>query len=335
MSPGRNKVLVIATSSWLIGSCAAAPSSLSSQSPAAAQITGLWWVMFGLGTVIWVGVVALLLGGLFRPRETDDRAVLREQDSHGTVNRWVVGGGIVMPTIVLVGLVAFTVGTLRAITSTEPSDEVVIEVVGHQWWWEVRYPHQVVVTANEIHIPVRQPIEVKLSSVDVIHSFWVPELHGKFDLIPGQTNTFILQADQPGEYRGQCAEFCGRQHAKMGLIVIAESLEDFTDWVALQAQPATEPADELSLEGKQVFLGSRCVECHSIRGTNAVGTDGPDLTHLASRSMLAAATLTNTPEHLAEWVSDPQSLKPGTLMPIIDLDSQKFLALLTYLESLK
>ncbi len=330
--------LILIIGFWLNG-CAVAPSSLNPQSPIAQQIAGLWWVMFGIGTIIWLGVVLLLLGGLFRRRiSTEEPLNLTQESPKNTVtsvNRWVVGGGIVMPTLVLMGLVALTVGTLRTISAIVPVKGTMIEVVGHQWWWEVHYPHQEVVTANEIHIPVGQPIQVRLSSVDVIHSFWVPELHGKFDLIPGQTTSFILQADQPGEYRGQCAEFCGRQHAKMGILVVAQAVDEFNAWIDAQIQPATDPLSELARTGQQVFLRSRCVECHTVRGTNASGVDGPDLTHLASRNTLAAGTLTNTPEHLAAWVTDPQEVKPGSLMPVLNLDAQEISALLAYLESLK
>lgn len=336
---GQHFVFLITVFGFGLMGCSAYPASLNPQSPAAEQIARLSWVIFVLGGLVWGGVVVLLGGALFRRRDRANEYSAGMADEAGLINRstnrWVVGGGIVMPTVVLVGLVALTVGTLRSISNIVPSREVVIEVVGRQWWWEVRYPYQNVVTANEIHIPAGQPVEVRLSSMDVIHSFWVPELHGKFDLIPGKVTSFLLQANDPGEYRGQCAEFCGLQHANMGLIVIAHPAETFDAWIEAQVQPATAPTAEEGIAGQQIFLGSECVECHTIRGTPASGTGGPDLTHFASRKTLAAGTLTNTPEHLAAWVSDPQSVKPGSLMPVADLNPSEFLNLLVYLESLK
>jgi cytochrome c oxidase subunit 2 len=238
-----------------------------------------------------------------------------------------------MPVVVLVGVYALSLGTMRAIRG-QGSDEVVIDVIGHQFWWEVRYPNQEIVTANEIHIPVGEPVALRLTSADVIHSFWVPELHGKLDLTPGLTTHLLLQADQPGEYRGQCAEFCGVQHARMGLLVIAGTRADFDAWVARQQLPAAPPTDEVAIAGQQVLLGSSCVYCHTVAGTNATGTLGPDLTHLASRRTLAAATVPNTRGHLAGWIIDPQAIKPGNKMPPTNLSAEELLALLAYLETL-
>ena len=197
--------------------------------------------MFGLGTIIWIGVIVLLLVGLFRRGGSSGTyAPLPDHQHTRTVNLWVVGGGIVMPTLVLIGLIALTVGALRDIPAVTPSEGVTIEVIGHQWWWEVVYPGRDITLKDEIRIPAGQPVEVRLSSTDVIHSFWVPELHGKFDLIPGRTHVFVLQADQPGEYRGQCAEFCGRQHARMTIIVVAMPPEEFTAWLDSSTQSAVD-----------------------------------------------------------------------------------------------
>jgi cytochrome c oxidase subunit 2 len=212
-------------------------------------------------------------------------------------------------------------------------------VTGHQWWWDVRYdahvPAHRVRTANEIHIPVGQPILLKLRTSDVIHSFWVPSLHGKRDLIPGQTNTLWLQADRPGTYRGQCAEFCGHQHAHMGLLVVAEPPERFAGWQERQRQPAAEPADALARRGREVFVAGPCALCHAVRGTEAAAEVAPDLTHLGSRLTIAAATLANTPGHLAGWIVDPQRLKPGSHMPPMSLAADDLQALLAYLGSLR
>ena len=217
------------------------PASLNPQSGATAQIAMLWWVMFGLGVVIWVGVTLLLLLGLFRRRRVPEAYTRLPEDQRvRTVNLWILGGGIIMPTLVLIGLIALTVGTLRSIPAGTPSEGVVIEVIGHQWWWEVRYPDQSITLRDEIRIPTGQPVQMRLSSADVIHSFWAPELHGKFDLIPGRTQVFVLQADRSGEYRGQCAEFCGLLHARMTFVVVAVPPEEFTVWLASRSQAAVD-----------------------------------------------------------------------------------------------
>lgn len=233
-------VFLITVSAAILSGCTGMPASINPQSSATVQITALWWVMFVLGAIIWVGVILLLLVGLFRRRHTPKAYdPLPEQQNMRTVNLWIVGGGIVMPTLVLIALIALTVGALRSISAEKPlaGEGIVIEVTGHQWWWEVRYPERRITLQDEMRIPVGQFIEVRLSSADVIHSFWVPELHGKFDLVPGRTHTFILKADQPGEYIGRCAEFCGRLHAKMNFIVIAMPPEEFTGWLDLNAPP--------------------------------------------------------------------------------------------------
>jgi cytochrome c oxidase subunit II len=234
-------ICLIAASALLLTGCASMPSSLKPQSDAAVQIATLWWVMFGLGTVIWVGVIVLLLVGLFRRRRTPGTFVPLPDDQRvQTVNIWILGGGIMMPTLVLIALIVLTVGALRAIPTVETSEGVMIEVIGHQWWWEVVYADRGITLKDEIRIPARQLVQVRLSSTDVIHSFWVPELHGKFDLIPGRTHVFVLQADQPGEYRGQCAEFCGRRHARMTFSIVAMPPEEFTAWLDSQTQSAVD-----------------------------------------------------------------------------------------------
>jgi cytochrome c oxidase subunit 2 len=210
-----------------------------------------------------------------------------------------------------------------------------VEVTGRQWWWEVRYPESGVVTANEIRIPAGRPVRLVVTSGDVIHSVWIPELHGKIDMIPGRSNSQVIIADEPGEYRGECAEFCGAQHAKMQFIVVAEPPERFAAWLERQAQPANAPADAMQLEGREIFLGSACVYCHAVRGTNANSNFGPDLTHLASRRTLAAGMLANNRGNLSGWVLNPQQIKPGNKMPPTALSGEELNALLAYLESLE
>ena len=308
---------------------------LDPQSDRAETVVTLWWVMFGISAAVMALVTVVLLWGLRRASRSDAPA---RQGVLGRDRLFVFGGGIALPVTVMVLLMALTVWSGRAITEAAEDDAVVVEVVGHQWWWEVRYPDHGVVTANEIHIPSGEAVEVRLLSDDVIHSFWIPELGGKIDLIPGRTNTLVIEANQPGEYRGQCAEFCGLQHAKMRLLVVAEEREDFDEWVAQMREPAaalTPQEDGVLFEGQQAFLGSACVYCHTIEGTNASGTLGPDLTHLASRRMLASNVIPNTRGHLAGWILDPQAVKPGTQMPPTQLNAEQLEALLDYLGSLE
>jgi cytochrome c oxidase subunit 2 len=237
--------------------------------------------------------------------------------------------------LILLVVYGFTLQSLRELSAPEQPVATSIQVIGNMWWWEVRYPDAGVVTANEIHIPAGQPVEIVLSSEDVIHSFWVPELHGKLDALPGRVNSFWIEAEEPGVYWGECAEFCGVQHANMAFVVVAEAPEEYQAWLEAQDAPAPAPASEQVSEGLQVFLNSGCVNCHTIRGTPATGELGPDLTHLASRLTLGAGAAPNTRGHLAGWVADPHGIKPGVMMPPSHLDSEQLQALLTYLESLE
>jgi cytochrome c oxidase subunit 2 len=216
---------------------------------------------------------------------------------------------------------------------------VTIAVTGHQWWWEIEYedanPSRRVITANEIHIPVGRPIALKVSSHDVIHSFWAPNLQGKRDLIPGYMTAIWMQADREGVFRGQCAEFCGRQHAHMAFEVVAEPESRFDRWLDDQRQEARVPASPQEERGREAFMSARCPGCHSIRGTDARGLVGPDLTHIGSRVSLGAGILPNARGHLAGWISNPQAIKPGNVMPPNPLSADDLMALLAYLESLK
>jgi cytochrome c oxidase subunit II len=312
------------------------PNALAPRGPAAAEIALLWWIMFGLGTLVFIGVIGLMLY-VVAQRQADTAQEVRSYapDLAGpNAHNWLWWGGVIIPSLILAITLFFTTRTTLALEDPGES-EVRIEVIGHRWWWEVRYPGQNFITANEIHIPVGQPVQLELSSADVIHSFWVPELHGKMDLTPGETTTFWLQADEPGVYRGICAEFCGLQHARMHLIVVADPVPDFEAWLEAQAQPATPPEGAALIAGQEVFLNSSCVFCHTIRGTHATGRLGPDLTHLASRLTLASAIVPNNRGNLAGWILDPQHLKPGSLMPPTALSSEELQVLLDYLESLR
>jgi cytochrome c oxidase subunit 2 len=306
------------------------------------EAAGLWWLLFWLGSAVFVVVLGLLLFSLFRRKPA---AALPEPPLPGSQieegdNRWIVLSGIVVPAIILLVVYGFTLRSLAVLSTPEPA-ALTIDVTGHQWWWEVRYPGSAddpesdIVTANEIHIPVGQPVEVRLTSADVIHSFWVPQLSGKLDANPGDMNILHLKASTEGVYRGQCTEFCGIQHANMGFLVIAEPPELFEAWLEQQRQPAVEPANEETERGEQVFLNASCGYCHTIRGTEATGELGPDLTHLGSRRTLAAVTIENTRGHLGGWIVDSQSIKPGNKMPPQPLPAADLQALLVYLESLK
>ncbi|MBW3609765.1 MAG: cytochrome c oxidase subunit II, partial [Actinobacteria bacterium] len=241
----------------------------------------------------------------------------------------------VMPAVILVVVLVATVETMADLQTGDSPDALQVEIVGHQWWWEVNYPDAGVTTANEIHIPVGQPVEFTLTSADVIHSFWVPQLGGKLDLLPEDENVLVLEADAARVYRSQCAEFCGLQHANMGFVVVAEPPDEFQAWLDAQSQAPSEPAAGEAEQGREVFLGSNCVECHAIRGLSTPTKPGPDLTHFAGRSNISAALLPNTPEQLREWIADPQHFKEGTSMPAADLSDDDLSALVTYLQGLE
>jgi len=219
-----------------------------------------------------------------------------------------------------------------------PPDALNVTVVGHQWWWEIRYPDLGIVTANELHVPVSEssrprPTFLKLESADVAHSFWVPQLAGKTDLIPNRTNRMWIEPKQPGTYLGNCAEYCGTQHAHMLLRVIAHPPGEFEQWVAAQQRPPVE--DSQARIGREVFFSTSCVNCHTINGTQARGTFGPDLTHLMSRETLASGAVPNTPDTLRAWIRDPQTLKEGSLMPNMQLTDAELDHIIAYLLTLK
>jgi cytochrome c oxidase subunit II len=297
------------------------------------SISVLWWVMFA-GCTIGFGVIVLLLF-LGWVRRNRDKLPFGGGDRAGMAI--VVGLGVFLPILLLSSL--FVWSDLYAIKTTEApaasSTRLAVKVIGRQWFWEVRYPGTDAVTANEIHIPVRTRVDMLGTTADVIHSFWVPELNRKVDLIPGRVNRLLLDADRPGEYRGQCAEFCGLQHANMAMYVFAEPPAAFQKWLANEQRPARKPASALSREGEQLFLRLPCSGCHMIRGTSADGTVGPDLTHLASRTTLAALTLPNDPSDLAHWIEDPQRYKPGSKMPGFELTDRQSAALVAYLDGLR
>jgi cytochrome c oxidase subunit 2 len=307
-------------------------SALDPHGPVAARIATLANILFAIATTVFVVVLAFLIIGIVRRRQA-----VASSTAEGTPDssRTIVVGGIILPAIILVAVFAYTLRDMIALAGPDQPAAVTIDVIGHQWWWEVKYPDDDVTTANEIHVPVGEPVTIRLTTGDVIHSFWVPELISKRDLIPGRDNDIWLQADQAGAYRGQCAEFCGVQHAFMAFLVIAEPPDQFASWLSHQNDPATDPTDPALIQGQHAFLGSACVYCHTVKGTVATGVAGPDLTHLASRQTLAAGTLSNTRGSLSGWIADPQSIKPGNYMPNLHLDPGDLQAIVAYLESLR
>jgi cytochrome c oxidase subunit II len=280
-------------------------------------------------------VLALLLGA-FRRRggETPETDPRRERSLTTAVSV-----ATALTVLILFGFLVYDVAVGRQLTRGFGKEALQVRVVGHQWWWELQYrdsvAHNWFTTANELHIPVGRPVVLELLSTDVIHSFWPPTVSQKRDLIPGKDNSLWLQADTPGVYRGQCAEYCGQQHAKMGFLVIAQRPDSFAGWLARQRDTALTPTTELARRGQEVFLASSCVMCHAIAGTPAGSRVGPDLTHLASRRTIAAGTLPNTRGNLAGWIIDPQKIKPGTRMPPTQLKPADLQTLLAYLETLK
>lgn len=303
--------------------------------PAAARIEQLWWLLFVVGTIVGIAVLALVTYAIFhRARDASDRL---EQDRRGT--RWIVMGGIVVPAIILVPIFGITLVVMHHLTVGNAPADLVVEITGKRWWWEIRYLSSQAgpgfTTANELHIPAGRRVELRLTSDDVIHSFWVPALQGKTDLVPGRRTSTWIQADRPGIYSGPCAEFCGLQHARMTLLVVAMPAADFEGWSNAQREPAAAPLDSTARAGMAAFTGSGCAVCHTVRGTGAAGATGPDLTHVASRLTLAAGVLPNTPGHLAGWVTNPQSVKPGALMPNVAVGARELAALLRYLALLR
>jgi cytochrome c oxidase subunit II len=251
----------------------------------------------------------------------------------------IVGSAVGLTVVILFGLLIRDFVTGRALRAPQVEQPLTVKITGHQWWWQIEYddttPAKIIKTANELHLPLGQPVQLILKSADVIHSFWVPNLQGKKDLIPGLTATLWVQPDRLGTFRGQCAEFCGYQHAHMQLVVVVESPEDFAKWQEAQRQPAREPKSDTERRGQEVFLTTSCVLCHTIEGTLAHSNVGPPLTHLASQQMIGAGSFPNNRGYLAGWILDPHALKPGVRMPPNLLSADDLHALLDYLQSLQ
>jgi cytochrome c oxidase subunit 2 len=332
--------LGIRDSSWclvlagLVSSCSGNQSTLNPHGPIARSIAQHTWALFAISAFVYVAVMIALFIALGRRRREN-------HDLPGTSSRLTrnVSIAVALTVVILIGIAASSVVAGRGMYSPSGAGAITVDVIGHQWWWDFQYhdvtPSDVFTSPNELHIPVGVPVFIKAMSTDVIHSFWVPNLSGKRDLIPGIVTNTWLQADEPGVYHGQCAEFCGHQHAHMSLTVVAEPMTAFQEWIQHQRKPAVEPSNDLERRGRQVFLQSPCVTCHAIRGTFAGSHVGPELTHVASRLTLAAGAMPNNRGHLAGWIANSQSIKPGNRMPPNALTADDLQAVLAYVQSLR
>jgi len=313
-------------------------SAISVAGPRAREIAELLVLFVGVSAVVYVIVVCALIWAIRRKRaatrfEDDDARRAADRKS-----RHIIGAATALSVLILITLALADFFVQRSL-SAHPVDALRVVVTGHQYWWEIEYddpaPSQRVRTANELHIPVGRPVELVLTSRDVIHSFWLPSITGKKDLIPGHTTSEVLVAEKPGVFTGQCAEFCGLQHAKMRLVMHAVSPEEYEAWRQQQLQPGRQPATDEERRGQSVFTKSSCILCHSIQGTDAAATVGPDLTHIASRTTLAAGTLPNDQSNMATWILSPHAIKPGVQMPATQLAPADLAALTRYLASLQ
>ncbi len=316
-----------------LAGCAGTQSALDVHGEPAVHLRQLMLILIFVGVTVWVIVVAALAYAVLHHRSSPiDRAARSDRRA-----RFIVTSLVVATAVIIAGLTVASFYTTRLIDGIgEP--EMTVVVRGEQWWWRVTYlqdGQSAFQTANEIHIPVGTRVRLQLESADVVHSFWVPSLAGKQDLVPGRTNTLTVHADRPGVYRGQCAEFCGLQHSHMALLVMADDEASYRRWYASQLAESLVPDQPELARGKAAFLRKPCAACHRVRGTTADGTTGPDLTHVGSRGTIGAGLFDRTRGTLAAWIADPQTLKPGNNMPAVPLTSDELRSVSAYLESLK
>lgn len=315
--------------------------SLQAFAPAAQEIAGLWWLLFGVALVVTLLVFAGLFLALRRAGRNEHELPHHPLDAPRKGNRAVLLYGAIIPTVILTVVFGFAVRSLNVLAGPPArEDGLTVQVIGHQFWWEMRYllpgQDEAIPVANEMWLPVGQRVRIELTSPDVIHSFWVPSLHGKQDTIPGQLNEFWIEAGEPGLYRGICAEFCGEQHANMHFLLRAVSDGEFENWLARQAEDAVNvDGNALAMQGRQLFSQSGCAACHVVRGVQARGLLGPDLTHFASRETLGAGIRPNNRGNLAGWIMNPHGIKRGVRMPPADLSAHELAAMLAYLEALQ
>ena len=298
----------------------------------ARQIDSLWQWPFWIAVAVFIVVEGLILYALLRFRRRGDDAEERPKQIHGNFKLEV--GLTALPLVILLGLAVPTVGTMLDLAEEPKGEFLTVEVIGHQWWWEYRYPEGVR-TANELVIPTGEDVLLNLYSADVIHAYWIPKLNGKRDVIPGRLQQLKLHADEPGFYYGQCTEFCGDSHAYMRNHALAMPRAEFDQWLEDQQEDAPEPSDGTpEAEGRDLFTAKGCAGCHTVKGVSQ-GRIGPDLTHLKSRRTFAGSIFRNTPDNLAAWLRDPPEEKPGALMPDLNLTEDEIRNLVAYLETLK
>jgi cytochrome c oxidase subunit II len=322
----------------VLAGCSGKQSALNPHSHAATDIANLFWVMMAVAFGGLALVTGLLVLAWIRRRRRGFGGDADDPHPGERAGWWmVIGMGIVFPLTVIIALFIVSDGAIINVTQAPrvSSTALTVEAIGHQWYWEFRYPGTKAVTADELHIPVDTRVNLVATTADVIHSFWVPALNRKIDTIPGQRNRILLYSNRVGVYRGQCAEFCGLQHAHMGMLAFVQPKAQFRAWLKREAAPALSPRTPLERRGRNVFLSGACSSCHAIRGTSARGFVGPDLTHLASRTTLAGVTIPNTRSYLARWITNSQYFKPGNQMPDFHLSRLQLRALVAYLESLR
>lgn len=334
------RLLSLGLLSLALSGCRVAQSTLNASGPAASRIETMQWSMLILFCITTVIMWALYVwAAKRRPGTLEDHAPSDASGGQG----WVVYGGLLIPLVVLFALFAGGLVLMQSFPIHDPSHTDTppnILVIGHQWWWEVRYlgdpSGPKFTTANEIHIPVNQPITLELETADVIHSFWVPALHGKVDMIPGHPNFIRIEANHAGTYQGQCNIYCGKEHALMRLVVVAEPEAQYQAWLKVQSQPGAQPTTPQAIQGEQLFVAGPCSACHTVRGTGTSGKVGPDLTHIGSRLYIASDVYPNNDGYLAGWIAHAQSLKPGALMPNLPVfTGQQLLDVVAYLRQLK
>jgi cytochrome c oxidase subunit 2 len=321
----------------ILTGCTGWQSAMDAHGTSAISLKQLIILIVAACSLVWMLVMIALIGALWRGRRERARPTDLDPRVEHRMSRAVLSATIVTATVIA----GFTLASFFATRALGVAgrDDLTIKVGGSQWWWNVEYldpqPERRFQTANEIHIPVGRNVRFQLEGDDVIHSFWVPSLAGKLDLIPGRPNELSVRAEHAGIYRGQCAEFCGLQHAHMAFLVIADTKEEFDKWADAQRQPAAATSDEVAAAGRDVFLAKACASCHTVRGTRAAGTTGPDLTHVGSRKMIAAGLFETTRGSLAAWIADPQTLKPGNNMPMVPLTADELRTVSAYMASLK
>jgi cytochrome c oxidase subunit 2 len=320
----------------LLAACAGAPSQFAPDSVPAQQIYNLFLVVYGLAAIVFVVVEGALIYAVVRYGRKQKGGLPSQTEG----NQRLEAAWTAAPALVLVVVYVLSLQTLRSLTTTRtaaaanPGGPLHVRVVGHQWWWEFDYPELNIATATELHVPVGIDVNVDVEAADVVHSFWVPQLGGQLDAVPGHVNHMWFQVSQAGTYHGQCAEFCGAEHAGMQLLVVAESPDQFQTWVKAQQAPVPEVTGAAA-RGRDAFLAGACMGCHTVNGTKAKGQVGPNLTHFASRQVFAGVQYPNTAENVGHWLSDPQAMKPYNLMPNLHLSTNQISDIVAYLESLK